>query len=441
MGYVYTYIHISHIIRGKNLFRIRINTAASSRSTFVLGYEELILRQLSKYQQLINLNPGSVVDDVMVTVRVKDEQGIPIFSASDFVTTNRVSNKEIVYTYAPSMADQMDDERFGLARDMMVEYDVNHPDEGAGLIITNDCYFAQFFSPSGIPPISVDIVFVIDVSGSMSGLKIEQARDSLVAVINQLRPSDRFTIVTFESEVSVWKNQPVSVAEFRDQGVEYAMTLRADGGTNFTGGMSRGIQILKDNRNLDYVQLLVILTDGEPTVGITSEGEIIRIAQSSLDGTRISINTLGFGVSLNYNLLVRLALSSRGIAMRIYEGSDAAEQLEGFYEEITSPILHTIEVTYPSNTLETVSKRDFPLLFNGSEIVVAGKFLDDVCSSNSGSITVMVRGMGTSNELTFQSEINPGRDTVIAGVQPSTERLVAYFTIRQLLDDIRITGW
>ena len=57
---------------------------------------------------------------------------------------------------------------------------MNHPSQGAGLIVVNDCYFAQFFSPSGVSPIPVDIVFVIDVSGSMGGRKITQARDSLV---------------------------------------------------------------------------------------------------------------------------------------------------------------------------------------------------------------------------------------------------------------------
>ena len=70
-----------HTYRGTNLFGIRINTAAESRTTFVLEYEELLLRRLSEYQQVINLNPGNLVEDFQVTVRVIDEQGIAVFTA------------------------------------------------------------------------------------------------------------------------------------------------------------------------------------------------------------------------------------------------------------------------------------------------------------------------------------------------------------------------
>ena len=372
-------------------------------------------------------------------MRAVDEQGIASFGSSDFVTATRVSNTEVMYRYAPDVADQNDQE-FGLARDMMIEFDVNHPPDGAGLIIVNNCYFAQFFSPSGVAPIPVDIVFVIDVSGSMQGQKIIQAKESLVEVINQLRSADRFSIVTFESDVSTWMDRLVSASEYRQNGIQFAQRLTAGGGTNFAGGMQEGISILRSHGDADYIQLLVMLTDGEPTAGITNVNQILALASESLVGTQISLNTLGFGQSLNFDLLVRLALANRGIAQRIYEGADAAQQLEGFYEAISSPILRSITVSYPPNTLDIVSSLEFPLLFNGSEIVVAGKFEDSICRSGSEPISVMVRGTGVSSEVTFESPVNPRVNTVIGGQMPSTERLVAYLNIRQILNEMRITG-
>ena len=380
-----------------------------------------------------------MVDDFRATVRVVDEQGIASFDSSEFVTTSRVSDNEVMYSYTPD-ADDQTDQTFGLARDMVIEFDVNHPEDGAGLIIVNDCYFAQFFSPSGVSTIPVDIVFVIDVSGSMSGQKIEQARQSLAVVISQLRAADRFSIVTFETEVSTWMDRLVSVSEYRQNGIAFAQRLEAGGSTNFAGGMEQGIDILKTYGNDDSIQLLVMLTDGEPTVGITNEEEIFALAYRLLVETQISFNTLGFGEYLNFDLLVRLSLSNRGIAKRIYEGSDAAEQLEGFYEEISSPILRLVSVSYPPNTIEFVSDLDFPLLFDGSEIVVAGKFEDAVCLSDAEPISITVSGTGESSERTFQSEIDPRVNSEIAGLTPSTERLVAYLTIRQILDEVRITG-
>ena len=207
-----------------------------------------------------------------------------------------------------------------------------------------------------------------------------------------------------------------------------------------TGGMQDGIRILQQHGNSDFIQLLVMLTDGEPTVGITNPNDIVDLASSLLAETRISLNTLGFGSNLNFDLLVRLALANQGIAQQIYEGEDAAEQLEGFYEEISSPILSSISVSYEANAVESVSQVEFPLLFDGTELVVAGRFADSACALGADPISVVVTGTGAGGTLMFQGVIEAGVNTEVAGVMPSTERLVAYLTIRQLLDQVRIEG-
>ena len=419
------------------MFLIRINTAANSRSTFTLYYEELIVRRLSKYRQVITLNPGSKVADFRVTVRVVEEQGVTFTGASDFVGTARQSANEVIFSYSPALGDQTDEE-FGLARDMFIEYDVIHSYD-AGLIVVNNCYFAQFFSPSGVAAVPVDIIFVIDVSGSMSGNKIAQTREALETIINQLRSTDRFTMVTFESDVHMWNDRLVSASENRQPGITFARGLTAGGGTNFAGGLEAAIDILKRYGDPSYVQLLVMLTDGEPTVGQTNPDAIVEMSLMALTGTKISLNCLGFGVNLNFLLLQRLALSNNGIAKRIYEDSDAAEQLEGFFEEISSPILHTISVSYPESAIETISKTTFPLLFNGSEIIVAGKFAADVCHAQE-TVDVEVVGTGKLSQLTFSTQVATGDNTLIGGRSPLTERLVAYLSIQQLLDQRKVAG-
>ena len=64
-------------------------------------------------------------------------------------------------------------------------------------------YFVQFFSPSGLNSIAKNVVFVIDVSGSMSGEKISQTREAMHTILSQLRPGDSFNIVLFSGTVSV----------------------------------------------------------------------------------------------------------------------------------------------------------------------------------------------------------------------------------------------
>ena len=417
---------------------MRLNSAPCSEVTFVLKYEELMVRKLSRFKHTLNLNPGSIVEDFQSRVRVVDEQEVTSLDAPDYVDIERISDFEVVFSYSPSVY-QQDDSKHGLARDMVVEYDVKHPAMGAGLFVVDDCYFAQFFSPSGVEPVPVDLVFVIDVSGSMGGRKIHQTKQALKTIINQLRLKDRFTMVTFESRIGIWKREPVSVKHYYSEALQFAQNLRARGGTDFNEGLLTGAEIIKTFGDPDHVPLLVILTDGQPTNGVTSTEDILKNAKEALDGTRVSLNCLGFGNDLNYDLLERLALSNRGVPRRIYEGSDAASQLEGFFEEISVPILHDLVVKFPAGSVQTTSDTKLPILFDSNEFVVAGKFSCDGARPDDDVIAVQVTGMGSSAPITFDSTVDTRVDTIIAGLKPSPERLSAYLLIQQLLEKAKIT--
>ncbi len=422
--------------RATNLFAVRINAAANSTATFQLIYEELIIRRKSKYQQVINLNPGSVVEDLQVTVRVIDQQGIGYTGASEYVSIQKPSEQEAFFSYSPLPGDQ-GDAVYGLARDLVVEYDVKHPSTGAGLFVVNDCHFAQFFSPVGLPALPVDIVFVIDVSGSMSGRKIEQTREALQTIIYQLRRQDRFTMVTFESSVTSWRNYLVPARVYKYMAAAFARNLTAGGYTNFNDAVLRGASILEEGGISGHIQLLVVMTDGVPTAGVLDPSVIISNVRRALTGTSISLNCLGFGEDVNFDLLEQLALFNKGIAQRIYEGNDATSQMEGFFKEITTPILSELQVKFPDGSTENVSTTAFPLLFNGSEIVVAGKFRCE--PNNSDTVSVRIIGQGLNHEITYETQVHSRADTTITGRTPSTERLMAHLFIRQLSDKLKVT--
>ena len=398
----------------------------------MLQYEELIVRRNSKYQQTLNLNPGAVVDDLRAQIRVVDFQGVIDEAASLFVTSNRLSGNEVLFSYSPSAEQQQEDSiEFGLARDLTVEYDVVHPSDGVGkFVVDSNCYFAQFFSPSGVDAVPVDLVFVIDVSGSMGGTKIEQTRQAMETIINQLRSTDRFTMLTFSNRVTYWRETLVSVSEYRQLGVQFARGLRAGGGTNFNSGLLDGASVLKTHGRSDHVPLLVILTDGQPTVGVTSENAIVENAANVLSGIAISLNCLGFGFDLNFNLLERLAFQNNGIVRRIYEGEDAPQQLEGFFGEISSPILRNIQVEFDSQFVKSISDTEFTILFGGGEIVVAGQLL---CDESKPVIGVEVIGAGFDGLVTYETQVSTNPSNSINGYLVSTERLGAYLLIQQLL--------
>ena len=93
-------------------------------------------------------------------------------------------------------------------------------------------YFVHYFSPEGIPPVMKNVVFVIDVSGSMSGTKIQQTREAMETILDQLREGDTFNIVTFQSHINTWQtSQMVPVTPDTIKSAQaFARNLRANGG-------------------------------------------------------------------------------------------------------------------------------------------------------------------------------------------------------------------
>ena len=420
--------------RGKELFQVSLNAGPLQQASFVLEYQQLLTRYQSKYRLDLNINPGRVVDSLNVTITAKESQGIVAssISKSEEISDKQRSVTEVTVEYSPSRADQLSDGTSGLSKDIYFEYDVVHPtDNGIGLVITKDRYFVQFFSPAGLATLQVSIVFVIDVSGSMGGRKIEQARESLEAVLNQLHDDDHIGIVLFQSTIQQWKTSLVSVREFRNEAITYARGLSAGGGTNLNDGVLRGVSLLKTSSGSGHGRILVLLTDGHPTSGVTAPDSIVSNAISAVDDSGVSVNCLGFGENLDYNLLERLALNNNGIVRRIYTGTDAAEQLEGFYNQITSPILSDLVFDY-SNGVEFSSQLSFPFLFAGGEIVVVGKFREDLSDV---LVPVSITAHGTSSQVTFRGTV----DTTATREFP-VERLVAYQRILELLDSRYLEG-
>ncbi|KAJ6651720.1 hypothetical protein lerEdw1_020682 [Lerista edwardsae] len=139
-----------------------------------------------------------------------------------------------------------------------------------------------------------------------------------------------------------------------------------------------------------------------------------------------------------YTFLEKMALENGGLARRIYDDSDAALQLQDFYQEISTPILKEIEIKYPDSAALEITQNNFKLLFDGSEIVVAGKISNEIdvfpveISANtlSNALILKERANVTEKEQVFQDE------QYIFG--NFTERLWAYLTIQQRLQKLAL---
>uniref|UniRef100_A0A8C9KYF8 Inter-alpha-trypsin inhibitor heavy chain H3 n=1 Tax=Serinus canaria TaxID=9135 RepID=A0A8C9KYF8_SERCA len=418
-------------------FTVSVNIKAASKVTFELSYEELLKRQFGKYEMFIKVKPKQLVKDFEIEVDIFEPQGITELEAEGTFITNELQNtikktfsgKKGHISFKPTLAQQRrcaSCSESVLDGDFTVRYDVKRttPDN---LQIVNG-YFVHFFAPTNLPKLSKNIIFVLDTSGSMSGREIEQTKEAMLKILDDIKEDDFFNFILFDSEISTWKETLIKATpENLDEARKFVRQISAQGLTNLHGGLMRGIDILNAAHEENLVpkrsaSIIIMLTDGQPNVGVSNTQEIEKAVKKAIDG-RYTLYNLGFGSGVDYGFLERMALENKGLARRIYPDSDTALQLQGFYDEVSNPMLIDVELNYPENEISDLTTNNFKHFYDGSEIVVAGRFVD----SNQNHLCVDVRGEAQA----FQEQ------QYIFGEY--IERLWAYLTIEQLLEK-RITA-
>uniref|UniRef100_A0A8C0BVS6 Inter-alpha-trypsin inhibitor heavy chain H3 n=1 Tax=Buteo japonicus TaxID=224669 RepID=A0A8C0BVS6_9AVES len=434
-------------------FTVSVNIEAASKVTFELTYEELLKRQFGKYEMFIKVKPKQLVKDFEIEVNIFEPQGITELEAEGTFITNDLQNiikktfsdKKGHISFRPTLDQQRtcaNCSQSVLDGDFTVRYDVKRtaPDD---LQIVNG-YFVHFFAPTNLPKLPKNVIFVIDISGSMSGREIQQTREALLKILDDIKEDDFFNFILFGSEVQTWKETLIKATpENLDEARKFVRGIDTAGMTNLHGGIMRGIDMLNaaHERNLVHkrsASIIIMLTDGQPNVG---KFEIQEHVKKAIEG-KYPLYNLGFGYGVDYSFLEKMALENKGLARRIYPDSDAALQLQGFYDEVSNPMLTDIELNYPENEISDLTKNSFKHFYDGSEIVVAGRFIDN----NQNHLTVDVRGEGANDALSYTTQQDAQQTDKAFQEQEYIfgdyiERLWAYLTIEQLLEKrIAATG-
>jgi Ca-activated chloride channel family protein len=189
-----------------------------------------------------------------------------------------------------------------------------------------------------------DITLVLDVSGSMSGRKIEQARAAGRQLLATLRPADRFRLIDFSSDVRTFQNDFVSATDANvRQATRYLDALDASGGTNIEGALREAMRpAVADGR----LPIILFLTDGEPTIGETQPDRLATIASDANARARESrrIFTFGLGSDVNVSLLETLALEGRGTSQFV-RPDESVERMVGIVaDRLVGPVLTDVRI-------------------------------------------------------------------------------------------------
>ncbi|XP_046725167.1 inter-alpha-trypsin inhibitor heavy chain H6 isoform X2 [Silurus meridionalis] len=445
-------------------FRVAVSVPPGVRMHFSLMYEELLTRRFGRYELALGLRPGQPVQNLSVDVRISERTEINFIKVLPLRTSRLLTNIDqaepnappstqvqqnlhcVHIHYNPSQQQQRTISPKGVNADFVLQYDVEQRDLMGDIQVHNG-FFVHFFSPRDLPVVSKDIIFVIDISGSMIGTKIKQTKTAISTILGDLREGDYFNIITFSDKVQIWKKGCTVLAtqqNIRDAR-EFVKKIVADGWTNINAALLSAAQLIKPSSSSDSefssprrVPMIIFLTDGEATIGVTAQEVILHNAQNALGS--VSLFALAFGDDADFPLLKRLALENRGMARMVYEDSDAAVQLKGFFDEVASPLLSDIQLSYLDDQAYDVTLALFPNYFQGSELIVTGKVKPDI-----QDLKVSLTASGTKQKLKVESEFvldklevndtsaSLGCTLELHGIANFVHRLWAYYTIKELL--------
>ncbi|XP_051007350.1 inter-alpha-trypsin inhibitor heavy chain H2 [Acomys russatus] len=429
-------------------FNTEVNIPPGAKVQFELHYQEVKWRKLGSYEHKIHLQPGKLAKHLEVNVWIIEPQGMRFLHVPDTfeghfqgVPVIAKGQQKAHVSFRPTVAQQRkcpNCTETAVEGELVVIYDVNREKKAGELEVFNG-YFVHFFAPENMDPIPKNILFVIDVSGSMWGIKMKQTVEAMKTILDDLRTEDQFSVVDFNHNVRTWRSDLVSATKTQVADAKrYIEKIQPSGGTNINEALLRAIFILNEASNLgllnpDSVSLIILVSDGDPTVGELKLSKIQKNVRQSIQDN-VSLFSLGIGFDVDYDFLKRLSNENRGIAQRIYGNQDTSSQLKKFYNQVSTPLLRNVQFNYPHASVTDVTQNSFHNFFGGSEIVVAGKLDPSKLAEVQGIITAT--SANTELVLETLSEMDDLEDFLSKDKHADpdfTKKLWAYLTINQLL--------
>ncbi len=419
----------------KNMFRARIFPLNPHKTSEVkLSYEHIVPLSGDFYKFVYPLKIDALtlepMGEIEIEVHVKTQNPLKtIFSPTHEVEVERIDEYNAVVKFkADGYRPTADFELFYSASPK--EFDIrllSHklPNKDGFFMLT----VSPGYLPKGLKPISKDIVFVLDVSGSMSGDKIEQAKEGLLYILNHLDSKDNFNIIAFSNDVELLFEHLVPASKLNIQTAKkFVEDLEANGGTNIIDALDEAIEQLPMRSSRP--KYIVFLTDGQPTIKETNDERIIEHIQRKLGDERMFI--FGVGYDVNTYLLDKLAEISLGTVDYVQPGADLEVVLSGFYNKIAYPALVEPQLRIKGVRVYAVYPEHMPDLFYGSQVVIVGRY-----KHPGGEATIVVRGKRNDSSLVFTKSVELPR---IQRGYDFIPRIWARRRVAELLAEIKLHG-
>jgi Ca-activated chloride channel family protein len=208
-----------------------------------------------------------------------------------------------------------------------------------------------------------EITYIVDTSGSMEGVSINQAKEALLMALDRLSEGDRFNVIEFNSMTYSLYPAPMPV----DTGTlasarSFVRNLRARGGTEMLPALTAALSTPREGREMRQV---VFLTDG----AVGNENELLHLIEQRLDDRRLF--TIGIGPAPNTYFLKKAAEAGRGTFTFIGDVREVKEKMSALFRKIENPALTDMNVVWPTSAVTFPDK--LPDLYAGEPVVLTAE--------------------------------------------------------------------
>lgn len=415
---------------GERAFQVRVFPIPPKGEQKVkIGYQQVLQRAGNLIELLYPLTAQKPIEQLLIQMHLRENEPI----ASIYSPTHKVSVQKIGESEANV---SLEATQVKSAQDFRLFYTVSEKDLGVDVVVYRmdgeDGYFLLLISPAqtgNAVSLPKEIVFVVDISGSMDGEKLQQAKQSLKYALGKLNPQDRAAIVAFSDTLTEFSPKLVSVDGLDRKALEaFVDKLESGGGTNIHDALLRGLSFFEAN---DRLKMLVFFTDGLPSAGETDVNQIIKNATGKNANLNARIFVFGVGYDVNTILLDTLSGQNGGFSTYVEPGESIETEIAQFYEKVGAPLLTDLQINFGDLKVYDLYPQKLPDLFKGSQIQIVGRYR----ASAKGEVTLSAKRQGTDWSSKFEVEL-PSENTRY-GFLP---RMWAARKIGYLLDEIRLKG-
>ncbi len=247
-----------------------------------------------------------------------------------------------------------------------------------------------------------EIIFVVDVSGSMHGVPLAMCKDAMREALRKLRPVDTFNVLVFASRTGQAFKQPIPANDTNVlEGMKFIDGLTAGGGTEMADAVDAA---LRPSVEPDRHRYVFFLTDGY----VGNEQQILDktatlVAKQKATKARARVFGFGVGSSVNRFLLDGFAKAGEGATVYSTTREDPTLAVNTFFRLIDAPVMENLQIDWGDAKVTEVYPTRLPDLFASRPTVIHGRF------SGKANTTITVRGeaQGQLMEMTAKAAMSP----------------------------------